>query len=134
MGEGLAVLYTTHYMEEAERLCDRVGIIDEGRLIAEGTRDELVADIGSHGSITVTVVGDASPLVQRCRGLPGVLTAELVDTTTVVVVARDTALVLSEVVSAINDSGTPLTGVEVSEPDLEDVFLHVTGKALRDHS
>ncbi|MDX1510994.1 MAG: ABC transporter ATP-binding protein, partial [Nitriliruptorales bacterium] len=45
-GEGLSVLYTTHYMEEAERLCDRIGIIDEGTLIAEGTRDALVADAG----------------------------------------------------------------------------------------
>ena len=53
-GEGVAVLYTTHYMEEAERLCDRVGIIDQGRLVAEGTRRELVATVGERDRIELT--------------------------------------------------------------------------------
>src|ERR687895_2920507 len=57
-GEGIAVLYTTHYMEEAERLCDRVGILDEGRLVAEGTRRELVERVGAGAGLTVTATGD----------------------------------------------------------------------------
>jgi ABC-2 type transport system ATP-binding protein len=56
--EGVAVLYTTHYMEEAERLCDRVGVIDQGCLIAEGTRRELVAKVGQHDRIELAVGGD----------------------------------------------------------------------------
>ena len=82
-GEGVAVLYTTHYMEEAERLCDRVGIIDHGRLVAEGTRRELVARVGERDRVELT-------------------------------------------------AGAEVTSVELVEPDLEDVFLHLTGKALRD--
>jgi ABC-2 type transport system ATP-binding protein len=131
-GEGLAVLYTTHYMEEAERLCDRVGIIDAGRLVAEGTRAELVERVGSHDSITVRVVGDAGPLAERCRDHAEVLAADVGDAGTVTVVATDAAVVLASVVTAAQDVGVSLAGVEVSEPDLEDVFLHLTGKALRD--
>ncbi|MCD9625544.1 ABC transporter ATP-binding protein [Rhabdothermincola salaria] len=133
-GEGLAVLYTTHYMEEAERLCDRVGIIDDGRLVAEGTRAQLVERIGSRESITVQVLGDGASVAERCRLVTGVVAADLADATTVTVVAVDAAAVLSEVVEAVHDAGTSITGVEIDEPDLEDVFLQLTGKALRDRA
>jgi ABC-2 type transport system ATP-binding protein len=69
--EGLAVLYTTHYMEEAERLCDRVGIIDEGRLVAEGTRAELVARMGERDRLRIAVAGDAPALAAACRTMDG---------------------------------------------------------------
>jgi ABC-2 type transport system ATP-binding protein len=131
-GEGLAVLYTTHYMEEAERLCDRVGIIDGGRLVAEGTRTELVAQVGSHASVTVRVVGDATLLAERARRATGVLAADLRDGSTLTMVTADVAGVLSGVVRVADEVGASLAAVEVDEPDLEDVFLHLTGKALRD--
>ena len=57
---GMSILYTTHYMEEAERLCDRIGIIDEGRILAEGTRRELVDLVGQLDRVTLTATGDAA--------------------------------------------------------------------------
>ena len=69
---GLAVLYTTHYMEEAERLCHRIGIIDRGRLVAEGTRRELVESVGEQDRIQLVATGDSPPFADRCRALPGV--------------------------------------------------------------
>ena len=78
-GAGLAVLYTTHYMEEAERLCDRIGIIDEGRLVAEGTRRELVDRIGEHDHVVIQGSGALAAFAQRCRDVPGVISATASD-------------------------------------------------------
>ena len=129
--EGLAVLYTTHYMEEAERLCDRVGIIDAGQLKAEGTRRELVAMVGGRDRIRFTVSGDARPGAAAARDVPGV--DEVTDNAGVIeVMALDARSRLAPVLAAITGSGAAVMGVEVTEPDLEAVFLHVTGKALRD--
>lgn len=130
-GSGMAVLYTTHYMEEADRLCDRIGIIDEGRLIAQGTRRELIAITGEHDRIELTIRGDAAVLAERCRSLDGVVDAVAGDGV-VRVVARDARSVLARVVSEAEPAGASVIGVEVHEPDLESAFLHLTGRALRD--
>ncbi len=66
-GEGMAVLYTTHYMEEAERLCDRIGIVDLGELKAEGTRAELVALVGEHDRVSLEGLGDLDAAAKRLR-------------------------------------------------------------------
>jgi ABC-2 type transport system ATP-binding protein len=131
-GEGVAVLYTTHYMEEAERLCDRVGIIDQGRLIAEGTRRELVAQIGERDRIELAASGDLVGLAAACRR-----TVDGVDEATVVagglhLVARDGRRLLPKLLELAEMARVEVTSVEVVEPDLEAVFLHLTGKALRD--
>jgi ABC-2 type transport system ATP-binding protein len=130
-GEGLSVLYTTHYMEEAQRLCDRVGIIDEGRLVAEGTRRELVAQLGASDRVDVSGTGDLTAFAEACGALPGVLGVDRRDGG-VVVRVEDGAAALAGIVTAAERTGTAITGIEVTEPDLEDVFLALTGKALRD--
>lgn len=71
-GEGMAVLYTTHYMEEAERLCDRIGIIDTGRLQAEGTRDELIRLTGGVDTIRLEGTGDMPGAAEEIRRITGV--------------------------------------------------------------
>jgi ABC-2 type transport system ATP-binding protein len=130
-GEGLSVLYTTHYMEEAQRLCDRVGIIDEGRLVAEGTRRELVAQLGASDRVDVTVTGDVAAFAQACAALPGALGVDRRDGG-VVVRAADGPAAIAGIVAAAERTGTAIAGIELTEPDLEDVFLALTGKALRD--
>lgn len=129
--QGMAVLYTTHYMEEAERLCDRIAIIDSGRVQAEGTRDELVELTGGVDTVLLRGAGDlaaaeaavtAIPTVQHVHRERGVLT--------VTVHGAPTAVAL--IVGAATDAGMRLSDVELSRPDLESVFLHLTGKALRD--
>ena len=129
--EGLAVLYTTHYMEEAERLCDRIGIIDLGTLQAEGTRRELVALVGQRDRLRFSVAGDATRAAAAAGGAVGV--AEVSHSSGAVeLMVTDARSALPEALKAITDIGIAVTGVEVTEPDLEAVFLHLTGKALRD--
>jgi ABC-2 type transport system ATP-binding protein len=129
--EGMAVLYTTHYMEEAERLCDRVGIIDEGKIIAEGTRRQLVDTIGERDRVQLTVSGDPRPAVEAVQDLPGVDTVSM-DGGGVVVMASDGAALLPSLLRVLDDADVSVTSAEVSEPDLEAVFLQMTGKALRE--
>ena len=129
--EGLSVLYTTHYMEEAQRLCDRVGIIDEGRMIAEGTQAELTQRIDEHTRVTVIASGALGPFASACAALPGVVSAEVTGTA-VSLLVDDGARALAPLIDAAERSGVTVESIDLSEPDLEDVFLHLTGQALRD--
>jgi ABC-2 type transport system ATP-binding protein len=129
--EGMAVLYTTHYMEEAERLCDRVAIIDEGTIKAEGTRRELVSMVGGRDRITITATGDLSRATNIAREIAGVAETSQSDQG-MEVLADEASSLLPELLSKVAAAGAVVTGVEVVEPNLEAVFLHLTGKALRD--
>lgn len=130
-GEGMAVLYTTHYMEEAERLCDRIAIIDGGRLQAEGTRDELIRLTGGVDHIRLSGSGDTTAAATAIRSHPDV-TEVAVERRTLDVTVRDAPSAVASVVTAATTAGFTLDGVDVTRPDLESVFLHLTGKALRD--
>jgi ABC-2 type transport system ATP-binding protein len=130
-GEGMAVLYTTHYMEEAERLCDRVGIIDEGRIKAEGTRAQLVSLVGERDRVLLGVTGFAEPAVAALQGVAAVEEVSTRDGA-IVLIVDGASRVLPELLRVAAGAGVTITGVEVEEPNLETVFLHLTGKALRD--
>jgi ABC-2 type transport system ATP-binding protein len=130
-GQGLSVLYTTHYMEEAERLCDRVGILDEGRLVAEGTRKELIDQVGEHAHVRIEASNDLPLLAERCRDLDLVAEAT-VSSGGVDLTVTDSGRALAPIVDAAEAAGVAITSIDVTEPDLETVFLHLTGKALRD--
>jgi ABC-2 type transport system ATP-binding protein len=129
--EGMAILYTTHYMEEAERLCDRVGIIDQGQIRAEGTRRELVALIGQRDKVLLSATGDLLAGAAALASQAGV-----VDSTPseggVELIVDEARGKLPALLQAAADAGLGVTAVEVVEPDLEAVFLHLTGRALRD--
>ena len=129
--EGMAVLYTTHYMEEAERLCDRVGILDEGTLRAEGTRRELIARVGERDRLRIDATGDLRAAATAAQSVAGVEGAVPRDGG-LDLLARDVRASLAEIVRAVDATGTSITSMEVQEPNLEAVFLHLTGKALRD--
>jgi ABC-2 type transport system ATP-binding protein len=129
--QGMAVLYTTHYMEEAEHVCTRVGIIDHGRLIAEGTRRELVEQLGERDRIELSATGNLEDLAAAFRSLPGV---DSVATTAdaVQVVASEGRRMLPLLLEASEQIDVTVNAIDVTEPDLEAVFLHLTGTALRD--
>ena len=129
--EGMAVLYTTHYMEEAERLCDRIGIIDEGRIQAEGSRDELVRITGGVDHIRLHGSGDIEAAAQALRELPEIEQVDA-DRRTLFLTVHDAPTTVAQVVTTATEAGVSLSDVEVTRPDLESVFLHLTGKALRD--
>lgn len=128
---GMAVLYTTHYMEEAERLCDRVGVIDEGRIVAEGTRRELVAMVGERDRVELVASGDLAAGIAALRSLDGVDDATSGDGS-IQVVVESASERLAEMLAVAAGAGVTVSGVDVYQPDLEAVFLHLTGKALRD--
>jgi ABC-2 type transport system ATP-binding protein len=128
---GMAVLYTTHYMEEAERVCDRVGIVDRGRLVAEGTRRELVDQLGEQDRIELSATGDLDRFAAACRMLTGVTEAGVVSDGLHLLVTQGRRA-LPAVLEAAERSGAEVSSVEVVEPDLEAVFLHLTGTALRE--
>ena len=130
-GAGMAVLYTTHYMEEAERLCDRIGIIDHGKLIAEGTRDDLVRMVGEGDQVRLSAAGDLARAVAGLAARSWVRQARALDGG-IDLVVENARSELPAILSDAAAGGVAVRSVEVTEPDLEAVFLHLTGRALRD--
>jgi ABC-2 type transport system ATP-binding protein len=128
---GMAVLYTTHYMEEAERLCDRIGIIDEGRILAEGTYRELVGTVGEKDRVTLSATGQLAAATEALMALSATVDVSTADGT-IEIVAQDARKLLPRIITEASAAGATISSVEVTEPDLEAVFLHLTGKALRD--
>lgn len=134
---GMTVLYTTHLMEEAQELSDRVGIIDHGQVIAEGTVGELVLQAGEQDRLEIDLVEGArvdSGLLQGLeRDLPGEARIQHDGAGSRIVVHADRGRqVLSPIISALGAAGLELRSVTVQEPNLETVFLQMTGHALRD--
>lgn len=131
--EGMTVLYTTHYMEEAQELSDRIGIIDHGKLIALGTQSELRSQVGENETLVLSLSDGDEPgaLAQRLRGLPGVLHADASDHA-VTVIAPEAEEILAPAIAEANALGVRIRSVNIQEPNLEAVFLHLTGRALRD--
>ena len=128
---GTALLYTTHYMEEAERLCDRVAIIDGGQIRAEGTRRELVQLVGQRDTVNLGVVGSAQRLVDALGSIEGIESITSSEGSVEILVEGASGL-LPRILDVAQQTDVGISGVEVVEPNLESVFLHLTGKALRD--
>jgi ABC-2 type transport system ATP-binding protein len=129
--EGMAVLYTTHYMEEAERLCDRIAVVDSGTIQAEGTRGELITLTGGVDTIRLAGGGQTAAAVAALRALDPVVHVSG-DARTLVLAVRDAPAAVATIVTTATAAGMVLEDVEITRPDLESVFLHLTGKALRD--
>ena len=131
--QGMTVLYTTHYMEEAEELSNRVGIIDHGELIAIGTQAELTKQVGQTDTLILRVAESDDPelLAQSLKGLKGIQHAEVSDHS-VAIVTPSAEEILAAVVSKANERGIKIRTMEIREPNLEAVFLNLTGRALRD--
>jgi ABC-2 type transport system ATP-binding protein len=125
--EGTAIVYTTHYMEEAERLCDRIAIVDHGKIIAQGTKESLVGDaFGQHSQVTARFSGPAADIAAWTQSHGG----RLVEST------AEFSIEQSSQIGLLLDSATSarlvLEDVSIRRPNLESVFLHLTGRELRD--
>jgi ABC-2 type transport system ATP-binding protein len=151
---GMSIVYTSHYMEEVELLCNRVAIIDRGQIIAIDTIKNLIALLGG-GVIHVGLNQMPNELVGKFASLPGVKEAELASVpvppppaedsgpeieerdqvaagTTIKIVAEHGQQAIVNVIGFINEQNLTLTSLEILEPNLESVFLHLTGKKLRE--
>lgn len=131
--QGMTVLYTTHYMEEAEELSHRVGIIDHGELIALGTQAELKAQVGQNEALILRVSENDDPhtLAGRLKSVAGVLQADVSDHAVTLITPEAQAIIAPAILLA-NEMGIKITSIDIEEPNLEAVFLHLTGRALRD--
>lgn len=127
---GLTLLLTTHYMDEAQQLADCVGIIDGGRIIAEGTPRDLVDQMGSD-AITVTGYGNRDGFLSRIDELPFVQAVTTTETITQLAVDSGNRR-LTEVVTLANQADFTIEDISVAKPSLADVFLKYTGRELRD--
>ncbi len=125
---GTTVFLTTHFMEEAERLCDRVAIIDHGKIVALDTPQDLIDSLGAENRVVFEVDGslDEEPL----RAVPGVVRVERIGERVVVFGQQDG--LVSGVVNALEAGGTHFENLRTEQPTLEDVFLALTGKEMRD--
>jgi ABC-2 type transport system ATP-binding protein len=128
--QGLIILYTTHYMEEAELLCHRVAIMDEGRIIALDTPQNLIKTLGT-GIIHIGVKDVDEEMLARLQALPQVKAVARRDDT-LAFETMDAQRALLEIIGLFNETDTPMTSLEILEPNLESVFIQLTGKQLRD--
>ncbi|MDY0339725.1 MAG: ABC transporter ATP-binding protein [Coriobacteriia bacterium] len=128
---GMTVLYTSHYMEEVEYLCDSIAIMDHGRIIAEGTLGELRDVVGGMDVVDVRITEVTDRVLEHVQGIDGVRQADRTDGA-IRVLTRSSGSILGRLVATLESEGAHVTSITVTEPNLESVFLHLTGKSLRD--
>jgi ABC-2 type transport system ATP-binding protein len=129
--QGMTVLYTTHYMEEAAELSDHIAIMDKGKVIAYGTHDELIKLVGEETRIDLTLNTEAEKVLEAWRATQGVAGIDATDGK-VTALVDDSNRVLPRLFEAAARANVRITSVDIQEPNLETVFLHLTGRALRD--
>jgi ABC-2 type transport system ATP-binding protein len=129
--QGMTVLYTTHYMEEAQELSDHIAIMDHGEIIASGTHEELVKIVGELDRIELSINTESQRVWDAWKNTPGVenIAAE---NGQVHLLVDDSNVVLPYLFESASQVGARITSIEIQETNLETVFLHLTGRALRD--
>jgi ABC-2 type transport system ATP-binding protein len=129
--EGTTVLYTTHYMEEAQELSNHIAIMDRGKLIAVGTHRELVEIVGEQDRIDLNLSHEPESVLEQWRNIEGVSQVTATDSTASLLV-DDSNRTLPMIFEEASSADIRIVSVEIQEPNLETVFLHLTGRELRD--
>ncbi|MEK6453383.1 ABC transporter ATP-binding protein [Caldifermentibacillus hisashii] len=129
--QGMTVLYTSHYMEEVEFLCDRIYIMDQGHIIASGTKEELKNILSSENTIIIKVERIKDELTRVLKADPHIRQVQVQDQKISIIVPKEENL-FQAITHYAEETKTKLISIEVKAPTLEDVFLHLTGRALRD--
>jgi ABC-2 type transport system ATP-binding protein len=128
---GCTIIYTSHYMEEVEEICTRIGIIDHGKVIAEGSKEELKAIITDKNTVSITVDSLSNLREEEIRNIGGVFSIEINDNVIKVNSSKEVSN-LDKLIIYFTSKGIGIKNVESSVPDLETVFLTLTGRKLRD--
>ncbi len=129
--QGITIIYTSHYMEEAEYLCNEICIMDEGRIIASGSKDELVELVKEKTQINIRLNKTDDAALKILMKIDDVMDARI-DDGQIILFGTNSDVLLAEVISMITANGLFIESIDVKKPNLEAVFLHLTGKALRD--
>lgn len=129
--KGMTVLYTSHYMEEVEFLCDRIYIMDKGNLIASGTKDEIKRILSAEKTISIKVDRLNDTFVEMLEQHPTINQVIAEEKEVTIIVGKEVNL-FSPLIKMAEDAELELNSVDIKTPTLEDVFLHLTGRALRD--
>jgi len=129
---GGTVVLTTHYMEEAQRLCDRVAIVDHGRIIKEGSQAELIRSLGAQHVIEFSLEGGAAVAEAELRALPAVTGARVAPDGGCSLTVSEPAQALPALIALVSGRGAALARLETRHATLEDVFVTLTGRHLRD--
>ncbi|MFT9597426.1 ABC transporter ATP-binding protein [Mesobacillus sp.] len=132
-GDGMTVIYTSHYMEEVEYLCEKIGIMDQGEFITSGSISQLRETIGDRSRIVMNFSGAV-----ELESIKSIFTSEipekdlLISQNELAIFHKAPQKILSELIQSVTGAGFEIASVEIVEPNLESVFLHLTGRSLRD--
>ncbi|MCR8657570.1 ABC transporter ATP-binding protein [Paenibacillus endoradicis] len=132
--QGMTIIYTSHYMEEVEFLCQRIGIMDQGQLIAEGTIEQLQQVVGNKTSLTITIQEPIQHMDNFIQSLQHICPEEnfTVQEHKLTVMSADAQRIIVTVLPFLAEQGLSVTAIDLVQPNLENVFLHLTGRSLRD--
>lgn len=130
-GMGSTVIYTSHYMEEVEAICGRIAIIDHGKLIALGTRDELKTLVSEEEKVVIGLSDASYNSLEEIKALKGVRGVQLRGST-LEIATTNAQVILQDALFILSRNGVKVRGIDLLEPDLETLFLSLTGRKLRD--
>lgn len=128
---GTCVIYTTHYMEEAEKLCDKLAIIDDGKIITAGTLPEMRAMLGERDVLRLSGVFDPQAVAEPLSRIDGIEVVQA-ETDTLTLALRDASSRLSKIFGALSAAGAEVRETTLTQPSLESLFIKLTGKELRE--
>lgn len=129
--KGMTIIYTSHYMEEVEFLCDRIYIMDKGHIIASGTKEEIKSILSSESTIVIILEKMVPSFTEGLSAIPSVMNVTSSEKEIVMVIPKEQNL-FNQVFQLAEDTGAVILSIDRKTPTLEDVFLHLTGRALRD--
>lgn len=129
--EGMTIIYTSHYMEEVEYLCSKISIMDQGKIIASGTKDELVEIIKGNKRINLRFDKISDGLIGKIEAIDYINNVEIFkDEVAITTINGET--IFKDIINKVSETDSSILSIDVKKPNLEEVFLHLTGKALRD--
>lgn len=129
--QGITIIYTSHYMEEVQYLCNEICIMDEGKIIASGNQQELVEMVQEKTQINIKLDNMDNDIIEKLKDIQGVFDGKIVEDA-ICLYGENADTLLAEIMGKVSESGLLIQSIDVKKPNLEAVFLHLTGKALRD--
>lgn len=129
--KGMTIIYTSHYMEEVEYLCSRISIMDQGQIIASGSKGELVEIIKGNKRINLKFDNISDTLLGKIKEISYINNVEIISDE-VAITTNNGEAIFKDIINKVSETDSSILSIDVKKPNLEEVFLHLTGKALRD--